>query len=64
MAERERKGSPPYGGAFVAHSRIMDSSDIERAVRRMAHELLERNHGIANLAVFPSVREWREWLQA
>ena len=51
MAERERKGSPPYGGAFVAHSRIMDSSDIERAVRRMAHEILERNHGIANLAV-------------
>jgi hypothetical protein len=23
-----------------------------------------RNAGIANLAVFPSVREWREWLQA
>jgi len=46
MADRERKGSPPYGGAFVSHSRVMDRPDMERAIRRMAHEVVERNHGL------------------
>ena len=51
MAERERKGSPPYGGAFVPHSRVMDSNDIARAIRRMAHEILERNHGVEGVSL-------------
>ena len=51
MAERERKGSPPYGGMFISHSRVMDSNDIRRAIRRMAHEILERNHGLENLSI-------------
>jgi pyrimidine operon attenuation protein/uracil phosphoribosyltransferase len=46
VAERERKGSPPYGGTFVARSRVMDRSDLARAVTRMAHEIIERNHGL------------------
>jgi pyrimidine operon attenuation protein/uracil phosphoribosyltransferase len=46
VAERERKGSPPYGGSFVSRSRVMDRSDVARAVKRMAHEILERNHGL------------------
>ena len=28
MAERERKGSPPYGGVFVATIRVMDHNDL------------------------------------
>ncbi len=51
MAERERRGSPPYGGNFVAHSRIMDHNDLYRAIRRMAHEILERNHGLESLSI-------------
>jgi pyrimidine operon attenuation protein/uracil phosphoribosyltransferase len=51
LAERERKGSPPYGGMFIPHSRVMDSNDIGRAIRRMAHEILERNHGLENLSI-------------
>jgi pyrimidine operon attenuation protein/uracil phosphoribosyltransferase len=51
VAERERKGSPPYGGSFVAHSRIMDHNDLHRAIRRMAHEILERNHGLENVSI-------------
>ena len=51
MAERERKGSPPYGGTFVAHSRIMDRNDLQRAIRRMAHEILERNHGLEGVSI-------------
>lgn len=51
MADRERKGSPPYGGSFVSHSRVMDADDIARAIRRMAHEILERNHGADEVAL-------------
>lgn len=51
MAERERKGSPPYGGTFVAHSRIMDREDLHRAIRRMSHEILERNHGLEEVSI-------------
>ena len=51
MAERERKGSPPYGGAFVARSRVMDRSDVARAVKRMSHEILERNHGLDEVVI-------------
>ncbi len=51
MAERERKGSRPYGGTFVAHSRIMDRNDLLRAIKRMAHEILERNHGLAGVEI-------------
>ena len=29
----------------------MDAEDIHRAVRRMAHEVLERNHGVSELVV-------------
>ena len=39
MAERERRMSRPYGGVFVARSRVMDADDINRALRRMAHEI-------------------------
>lgn len=51
MAERERKGSPPYGGTFLARSRVMDRDDINRALRRMAHEIIERNHGLEGVEV-------------
>lgn len=51
MAERERRLTRPYGGVFVARSRVMDAEDIHRAIRRMAHEVLERNHGIDDLVV-------------
>ena len=46
MAERERRGTPPYGGDFVARTVVMDADDVSRAIRRMAHEIVERNHGL------------------
>jgi pyrimidine operon attenuation protein / uracil phosphoribosyltransferase len=46
MAERERKLAPPYGGVFVPSTQVMDATDLDRAVWRMAHEVLERNHGL------------------
>ena len=41
----------PYGGVFVARSQVMGPEEIERAIRRMAHEILERNLGLDDLAV-------------
>jgi pyrimidine operon attenuation protein/uracil phosphoribosyltransferase len=46
VAERERRSTPPYGGVFVARSRVMEAEDVNRAVWRMAHEIIERNHGL------------------
>ena len=46
MAERERRTAPPYGGVFVARTRVMDADDCQRAIWRMAHEIIERNHGL------------------
>jgi pyrimidine operon attenuation protein/uracil phosphoribosyltransferase len=46
LAERERRTTPPYGGVFVARTRVMDADDLQRAVWRMAHEIIERNHGL------------------
>ena len=44
MAERERRQTPPYGGVFVPRTRVMDADDTQRAVWRMAHEIIEANH--------------------
>ncbi len=46
MAERERRRTPPYGGVFVARSEVLDAARVERAVRRMAHEIVEANQGL------------------
>lgn len=46
MAERERRTTPPFGGAFVARAEVMDAEAIRRAIWRMAHEIVEHNHGL------------------
>src|SRR5947209_3436220 len=44
---RER-AAPPYGGVFVARTQVMDADDLRRAITRIAHEVVERNHGLAD----------------
>ena len=51
MAERERRMTRPTGGVFVARSRVMDADDIARATRRMAHEIIEANAGLADVCL-------------
>jgi len=51
MAERERRRTPPYGGVFVARSRVMSADDMTRATKRMAHEIIERNQGLSDVVV-------------
>jgi len=51
LAERERRQTPPYGGVFAPRTRVMDSADVGRAVWRMAHEIVEANHGTDDLVL-------------
>src|ERR1700757_2358725 len=51
MAERERTVLPPRGGLFVARTQVMDAADLRRAVTRIAHEIVERNHGLGDVAL-------------
>ncbi len=51
MAERERRRTPPYGGVFVARNTVLDTEAVERAVRRMAHEVIERNSGLDDVVI-------------
>src|SRR3954451_8397126 len=45
MAERERYLTPPLGGVFVPRAQVMTADDCRRAITRIAHEIVERNHG-------------------
>ena len=51
MAERERALTPPRGGVFVARAQVMSADDVRRAITRIAHEVLERNHGLEHVAL-------------
>ena len=51
MAERERRTTPPYGGVFVARSEVMSAADVSRATTRIAHEIIERNHGVEGVVL-------------
>jgi pyrimidine operon attenuation protein / uracil phosphoribosyltransferase len=51
LAERERRTTPPYGGVFVARTRVLDADDVRRAIWRMAHEILELNHGLDDVVL-------------
>jgi pyrimidine operon attenuation protein/uracil phosphoribosyltransferase len=51
VAERERRLTPPRGGVFVVRAQIMTAADVRRALTRVAHEIVERNQGLGELAV-------------
>ena len=51
MGRRERSATPPYRGVFVARSQVMDAQDLRRALTRIAHEIVERNHGLESLVL-------------
>ena len=51
MAERERLLAGSAGGTFQARTRVMSADDVARAIKRMAHEILERNHGAAGVMI-------------
>ena len=51
MAERERRSTPPFGGVFLARTQVLDADDVRRAIWRMAHEIIERNHGLDDVVL-------------
>ena len=51
MAERERRSTPPFGGVFVGRAQVLDADDVRRAIWRMAHEIIEANHGLENVVL-------------
>lgn len=70
MAERERYLTPPLGGVFVPRAQVMTADDCRRAITRIAHEIVERNHGSANTVLIglqtggvPLAHELAETLQ-
>ena len=51
MAERERSHTRPHGGVFVAHSQVLTTADVQRALTRMSHEIIERNGGVDDVVL-------------
>jgi pyrimidine operon attenuation protein/uracil phosphoribosyltransferase len=51
LAERERRRTPPFGGTFVPRSVVLDAEAVRRAVRRMAHEIVEANKGLDDVVL-------------
>jgi pyrimidine operon attenuation protein / uracil phosphoribosyltransferase len=51
VAERERRLTRPSGRVFVPRAQVMSPDDVRRALVRVAHEVVERNHGIESLVV-------------
>jgi pyrimidine operon attenuation protein / uracil phosphoribosyltransferase len=43
--------TPSSGGRFVFRTRVFDASDLRRAHTRIAHEIVERNHGAQDLVL-------------
>src|SRR3954451_10819013 len=43
--------TPSPGGRFVFRTRVFDSSDLRRALTRIAHEIVERNHGADDIVL-------------
>ena len=46
-----RSASGPAAGEGVLRSRIFDADDLRRAHTRIAHEIVERNHGAADVVL-------------
>lgn len=51
MGQRERALVSPPGGAFRGRVVVMDVGDVQRAIWRIAHEILEHNRGAGELVL-------------
>jgi pyrimidine operon attenuation protein/uracil phosphoribosyltransferase len=51
VAERERSHTKPLGGVFVPHAQVLSAIDVQRALTRMAHEIVERNGGLGDVVL-------------
>ena len=50
-AQTDAATAAPEGGRFVFRARVFDADDLRRAHTRIAHEIVERNHGAEALVL-------------
>ena len=51
--------------AYQVKSIVMDESEIERSLTRIAHQILEANHGAHEIVLVGIVtRPWEAWTSA
>jgi len=50
VAERERAVASG-ATAFVSRTQVMSADDVRRAITRIAHEIVERNHGVDDVVL-------------
>jgi pyrimidine operon attenuation protein / uracil phosphoribosyltransferase len=50
-AQPDDTTAAPGGGRFVFRANVFDADDLRRAHTRIAHEIVERNHGAHNLVL-------------
>jgi pyrimidine operon attenuation protein / uracil phosphoribosyltransferase len=51
MSNEDERQARQRGLAFTAKSQLMNQEDVVRALRRMAHEIVERNHDVASVSL-------------
>ena len=50
-ADSRRTTAPDGGRFFVEQAKVFDADDLRRAYTRIAHEIVERNHGAGDLVL-------------
>jgi pyrimidine operon attenuation protein/uracil phosphoribosyltransferase len=51
MSTSDERQARPRGLTFLAKSQLLSADDVARALRRMAHEIIERNHSLGDVCV-------------
>jgi pyrimidine operon attenuation protein/uracil phosphoribosyltransferase len=51
VAERERRHARPRGTLFIPRTQLLSAEEVSRAIRRMAHEVVERLSTLDDLFV-------------
>ena len=51
MSSTNERQARARGLAFLAKSQLMSADDVTRALRRMAHEVVERNHSTESITI-------------
>ena len=51
MSNEDARQARTRGLAFTAKSQLMTADDVKRALWRMAHEIVERNHAVGSLSI-------------
>src|SRR5919109_2585782 len=49
--QAQRSTAPDGGRFFVERAKVFDADDLRRAHTRIAHEVVERNHGAADIVL-------------